>query len=66
VLGAVVVGLAALLELTLHPPLWVHALLWGPAVIGGSLGILRPIKGLTIAIQYRTRATDQPERLGGQ
>lgn len=65
ILGAVVVGLAALLELTLEPPLWVHVVLWGPVVIGGSVGILRPLKGATIAIQYRYRSVDTPTPPGG-
>ena len=34
-------------------------------MIGGTLALLRPLKGLTIAIQYRTRAVDEPEQLGG-
>jgi uncharacterized protein (DUF983 family) len=66
IVGAVVVALAAVLEFTLHPPLWVHAAIWFPAVIGGSLAMLRPLKGLTVAIQFHTRATDEPEQLGGQ
>ena len=65
ILGTVVVGLAAVLEFTFHPPLWVHAALWGPAVIGGSVGILRPLKGLTIALQYKNRAVDEPTEPGG-
>jgi uncharacterized protein (DUF983 family) len=65
ILGTVVVGLAALLELTVAPPLWVHAVLWGPLVVGGSIGILRPLKGATIAIQYRYRSVDEPTPPGG-
>jgi uncharacterized protein (DUF983 family) len=29
------------------------------------LALLRPLKGLTVALQYRYRAVDEPERLGG-
>ena len=65
ILGTVVVALAAAVELLFHPPLWLHALLWAPTVIGGTLALLPPLKGLTIAIQYRTRAVDEPEKLGG-
>jgi uncharacterized protein (DUF983 family) len=46
--------------------LWVHALLWAPLVIGGSIAMLRPLKGMTIALQYRFRSVDEPERPGGQ
>lgn len=65
-LGIVVVALAAFAEILYAPPLWVHAALWGPAVIGGSLAILRPLKGLTIALQHRYRSVEEPEKLGGQ
>jgi len=65
ILGAVVVGLAAWLELALSPPLWVHAVLWGPLIVGGSAAILRPLKGVTVALQYRYRAVDEPQRPGG-
>ena len=65
ILGTGIIALAAAVELIFHPPLWIHAVLWTPAVIGGTLALLRPLKGLTIAIQYRTRAVDEPEQLGG-
>jgi len=65
-LGTVIVALAAFTEIWFSPPLWVHAVLWGPAVIGGSLAVLRPLKGLTIAIQHKYRSVEEPEKLGGQ
>ena len=65
ILGAGIVGPAAFLELTVAPPLWVHAVLWGPLVIAGTLAVLRPLKGITVALQYRYRGLDEPPRLGG-
>jgi uncharacterized protein (DUF983 family) len=65
ILGAGVVAPAALLELAVAPPLWVHAVLWGPLVIGGTLVLLRPLKGVTVALQYRYRGLDEPARPGG-
>lgn len=65
ILGAGIVGPAAMLELTLAPPLWVHAVLWGPLAIGGTLALLRPLKGMTVALQYRYRGLDEPTRPGG-
>lgn len=65
ILGVVVVGLAWLLEVWLAPPLWVHAAVWAPVTLIGAVGLLRPLKGLTIAVQYRFRAVDEPGRLGG-
>lgn len=58
VVGAIVVGLALAVEFTWHPPYWLHALLWTPLILGLSLGMLRPLKGLTIAVQYRHRAQE--------
>jgi len=58
VIGGVVVALALVLERLLSPPFWVHAIIWGPCIIAGSVAILRPIKGITIALQYRYRSTE--------
>lgn len=58
ILGAIVVPLALLFEAWLGPPLWLHALIWPVVIIGGALAMLRPMKGLMIAIQYRHRAGD--------
>jgi len=56
IVGFIVVGLALVVEFTLHPPYWLHAVLWIPLVLGLSIGLLRPLKGLMIAQQYRHRA----------
>ncbi len=55
ILGFVVVGMALWLEIAREPPLWLHALLWPPLIIGGSLALLRPMKAAMIALQYRHR-----------
>ena len=52
-LGLIVVGLAAWVEIKFSPPLWVHIVLWTPLVIGGALLMLRPLKAALIALQYR-------------
>ena len=56
IVGFIVVGLALVVEFTLHPPYWLHAVLWIPLVLGLSIGLLRPLKGLLIAQQYRRSA----------
>ncbi len=53
ILGALVVGLAILVEIEFAPPLWVHLLLWTPVMIGGAIAMLRPLKAWLIAMQYR-------------
>jgi uncharacterized protein (DUF983 family) len=58
ILGFVVVGLALVVEVIYQPPIWVHALLWGPMIIGGSIGMLRPAKGLMVALQYINNARE--------
>ena len=50
--GLVVVALALILEITLAPPLWVHLVIWIPALLAASLYLLRPFKGVLIALQY--------------
>ena len=56
--GFLVVGAALLVELRYEPPFWVHALLWIPFVLMVSLGLLRPLKGLMIALQYANKAEE--------
>lgn len=58
ILGFLIVPLALLFESLVEPPLWVHLLLWPPVVLGGALALLRPMKGLLIALQYHHRASD--------
>ncbi|KUR78107.1 DUF983 domain-containing protein [Novosphingobium sp. FSW06-99] len=44
----VVLVLAALkLDDTLHPPLWVHALIWPPVVVVAMVGALRLVRRTT-------------------
>jgi len=61
ILGFIVVGLAAVVELKYEPPLWLHIVLWAPLTIGGALALLRPLKATLIALQFQHRARD-----GGQ
>ena len=56
--GAVVVGAALITEILFHPPYWVHAALWLPLIIVVTLGPLRPMKGLMIALQYHHKAAE--------
>jgi uncharacterized protein (DUF983 family) len=60
ILGALTVGLAIIVEILFSPPLWVHAVLWTPLVIGGAILLLRPLKAGLIALQYRHRQLGAP------
>ncbi|GBU17555.1 MULTISPECIES: DUF983 domain-containing protein [Methylobacterium] len=56
IVGLVVVGLALWLEIAYEPPMWVHALVAGTLSIGLSLLLVRPLKGMLIALQYANKA----------
>ncbi len=58
IVGFIVVGLALFVEFTFSPPFWLHMLLWVPLVLALCFGLLRPLKGLMIAQQYRHRAQE--------
>jgi uncharacterized protein (DUF983 family) len=58
ILGATIVPLAIAMEMTLHPPLWVHAVLWTIVVLGLTLGSLKPLKSYIIALQFKHRRSD--------
>ncbi len=52
-LGLVVVALAAWVEISFSPPIWVHLVLWTPLISVGAILLLRPLKAALIALQYR-------------
>lgn len=52
-LGFIVVGLAAVVEVKFSPPIWVHLMLWTPLIVLGAIAMLRPLKSGLIALQYR-------------
>ncbi len=58
IVGFLVVGLALAVEVMWSPPYWLHALIWVPLILGLSLGLLRPLKGLFVAVQYRNKAAE--------
>lgn len=55
--GLIVVGAALAVEVEYQPPYWVHALLWGPLILAVTLGPLRLIKSLLVALQYHHGAS---------
>jgi uncharacterized protein (DUF983 family) len=58
VVAPIATVLALWVDSVYAPPYWVHVLLWGPFIIGGSILLLRPFKSVLIALQYRHRAGD--------
>lgn len=63
IIGAIVVALALWVELAYEPPYWLHVVLWGPAIIVGSLVLLRPAKAILIALQFKHKILEfgEPE-----
>ena len=54
--GFVVLGLALWVELKYEPPMWVHLVIFLPLTAIVCIGMLRPLKGLLVALQYRNKA----------
>jgi uncharacterized protein (DUF983 family) len=58
VAGLLAVGAALFVEVNWHPSYWVHAAVALPLAVGVPLLMLRPVKGILIAQQYKTRAAE--------
>jgi uncharacterized protein (DUF983 family) len=56
ILGFVILGAALIVEFRFSPPLWAHVAIWAPVTLGVALGLLRPLKGLLIALQFKHKA----------
>ena len=56
IVGFAVVAGALVVEVRYSPPYWLHAVLWGPAVIGLSLALLPVLRSLFFASHYHNDA----------
>lgn len=56
--GFAVLGLALTVEIAYEPPIWLHLVLWLPLAVIVCLALLRPMKGLAVALQYANRAEE--------
>jgi uncharacterized protein (DUF983 family) len=56
--GFIVLGIALAAELLYEPPIWVHLAVFLPMTALVCFGLLRPLKGLLIALQYRNKAEE--------
>ena len=63
ILGFLVLGGALLVEFRLGPPVWVHVVLWGVLTPLLAFGLLRGLKGMLIALQYKHQAGEGRLRL---
>lgn len=52
IVGHIVIPALLAVEIMYHPELWIHMSLWVPLTLILSLGLLRPIKGALIGLQW--------------
>ena len=45
-------------EFAFNPPIWLELLVWMPLALIVSVGLLRPAKGLMIALQFHNHAAE--------
>jgi uncharacterized protein (DUF983 family) len=58
ILGFFVLGGALLVEFKLGPPVWVHVVLWGLLTPLFAFFLLRVLKAILIALQYKHKAEE--------
>ncbi|NIX76698.1 DUF983 domain-containing protein [Microvirga terricola] len=58
IVGFVVVALALWVEFTYEPPLWLHLVMWFSLTGILSLALVRPLKGVLVALQYHHKAEE--------
>ncbi len=56
IVGFLILGAALIVEFKFNPPVWVHVVLWAPLTLIVAFGLLRPLKGLLVALQYHHKA----------
>jgi uncharacterized protein (DUF983 family) len=50
--GHIVLPLVMFVEIAYAPSYWVHAILWTPMILLMGVGLLQPIKGMIVALQW--------------
>ncbi len=58
IVGFLIMGLALWFDSVFSPPVWLHALIWLPLTVIVSLVLLRKLKGIMVALQYRNNASE--------
>jgi uncharacterized protein (DUF983 family) len=58
IVGALVSAGALFTEVAFRPPIWVHLVVWLPLAAILSLGLLRPFKGVLVAMQFHNQASE--------
>jgi len=55
IVGHIVVPMILFVEVAYAPAYWVEMAIWMPVTIGLSLGLLQPVKGAVVALQWSLR-----------
>jgi uncharacterized protein (DUF983 family) len=58
IVGIVVVALALWVEFTFEPPIWLHLVMWFSLSVILSMVLVRPLKGVMVALQYHHKAEE--------
>jgi uncharacterized protein (DUF983 family) len=58
IIGALVIALAMLAEIYIHPPFWVHLLIWVPFTVAAVIFGLRAAKGWLFHAEWFRRARE--------
>jgi uncharacterized protein (DUF983 family) len=58
IVGAVVCFGALICDVALHPPIWLDLVVWPLMAILLSVVLLRPFKGVLVAMQFHNRASE--------
>jgi uncharacterized protein (DUF983 family) len=58
VIGALITAMAVVMEVKVHPPFWVHILLWLPLTLIAVVGSLRAAKAALLILEYRNKARE--------
>jgi uncharacterized protein (DUF983 family) len=56
--GFLVAFAALFTEIAYRPPIWVHLAIWLPMTLVVCLALLRPIKGVMVAAQFKNKASE--------
>jgi len=51
--GHIVVPLAMYVEVVYSPAYWIQAAVWLPLILAMSVGLLQPVKGAVVALQWQ-------------
>lgn len=53
IVGHIIVLAATTVEVAYRPDYWIHIALWGPLTLLLTLGLLPPVKGAIVALQWQ-------------